>query len=91
MGTMYFEVSGKVEGRNATTGDHMEIEMLARSWKAHQSIKGCVKDGKGKKVYDISGNWNKIIYLTNLKGEKEAIWKSPEPIPNAPPNYNFTY
>lgn len=88
---MYFEVSGKVEGRNATTGDHMEIEMLARSWKAHQSIKGCVKDGKGKKVYDISGNWNKIIYLTNLKGEKEAIWKSPEPIPNAPPNYNFTY
>jgi len=74
MGGMYFEVSGKVEGHNATTGDHMEIEMFGRSWKAHQSIKGCVKDGKGNKVYDISGNWNKVIYLTNLKGEKEAIW-----------------
>ena len=70
MGTMYFEVSGKVEGRNATTGDHMEIEMLPRSWKAHQSIKGSVKDGKGNIIYDISGNWNKVIYITPPKGEK---------------------
>tara|TARA_B110000285_G_C15013869_1_gene557925 strand:+ start:741 stop:1073 length:333 start_codon:yes stop_codon:yes gene_type:complete len=29
--------------------------------------------------------------LTNLKGQKEAIWQSPEPIPDAPANYNFTY
>ena len=91
MGSMYFEVSGKVEGHNATTGDHMSIEMSPRSWKGNSSIMGSVKDGKGNKVYDISGNWNQAINIKDTKGKVECIWRPPAPIPNAVANYNFTY
>ena len=91
MGGLYFEMSGKVLGHNAKNGDHMEIEMFPRSWKAKSSIKGNVKDGQGNKVYEISGCWTESITITDMNGNKEVIWTSPEPMPNAPVNYNFSY
>lgn len=90
MGGMYFENSGRVQGHNAKTGDHMDMEMIPKSWKSKSSIKGCVKDGSGNKVYDISGCWTESITLTDVNGHKEVIWTSPAAIPNAPANYNFT-
>jgi hypothetical protein len=68
----------------------MDIEMIAKSWKKKSSIKGCVKDGLGNKVYDISGCWTESITITDLNENKEVIWTSPQPIANAPANYNFT-
>ena len=69
MGGMYFDVAGKVEGHNATTGDHLTIELSPRTWRKSSKVEGCVNDGQGNKVYDISGNWNKEIFLTNLEDE----------------------
>jgi hypothetical protein len=56
MGSMYFAVEGIVEAHNATTGDHLKINMVPRSWRSPSFITGDVKDAKGNKIYDISGN-----------------------------------
>jgi hypothetical protein len=45
MGGMFFGNTGRVEAHNAKTGDHMDIEMFAKTWRKKSSIKGCVKDG----------------------------------------------
>ena len=90
-GGMYFDVAGKVEGHNATTGDHLTIDLQPKTWRKASKVEGVVNDKDGNKVYDISGHWNKEIMITNLEGEVETIWSSPEPIENAAENFNFTY
>ena len=80
MGQMYLDMEGTILAKNKTTGDILEITFTPKGWRTERSLSGKVSDKNGKVIYTIEGSWLTEIYLKDSKGNKEMIWKLPEPI-----------
>lgn len=57
MGSMYFDLDGKVNGINKKTGDTLSIKLVPKSWSTGSHVTGKAFDKSGKAKYEISGSW----------------------------------
>lgn len=63
MGGMNLDLENTLKGVNETTGDTLEINFSAKTWRTDSSLHGVCKDKKGKTVFEISGNWADEIFI----------------------------
>jgi hypothetical protein len=90
MGTMYFDLTGKIKAINHATGAWAEIEFSPKKRSTLSSIEGYGFDNDGNKLFEIKGSWLDKITLKNLRRcTTETIWDQPPPLENESQQFGF--
>lgn len=64
---MYFDVEGTIKGKNLRTNETIELTFTPKSFLQKESIvRGYAYDAKGKKKFEIHGNWLDSLYIKDL-------------------------
>lgn len=84
-GKMRFELGDHMLIKNQFFEADIEFKTKGYISGTYDAIQGLVRDNKGKELYEISGKWNDIMYIKDLKtGKKDVFFNTHENKPLIP-------
>lgn len=89
-GKMYVDHYGKMELKNATTGDKAILNFHKKGWfeKVCTAVDGQIQDSQGVPRYKVFGNWNEKMSVQDLQTNKSTLVWEKYPYPE---NYDHNY